>query len=281
MTKIRSIAISMSFVLILVFMSSFLFPSLSLAGNPNPALYCPKASPCTVNIGPQPGESPLVLSVNAAGPGGQISAVIVNLHGSVGAKYYDPASHTIKDAGLDTPMLRVYEIEGSEAYLVLVGSRYELNEYRNAITHERVRGNAVATNKWQVELPNAGNVPAESPLVIVIATNVFNQQSTTAISLKVVDDSTAPEVSASAKYLINSPATRIGDNVAIEARVTDDLCGVHSVRLVENEAKSVFGESPNLVLTRQIDSDVWEVQNTVAQNVMPGVYPVQIAVLET
>ncbi|PIU57736.1 MAG: hypothetical protein COS88_00260, partial [Chloroflexi bacterium CG07_land_8_20_14_0_80_51_10] len=137
----------------------------------------------------------------------------------------------------------------------------------------------VATNKWQVELPNVGRTQSDFGLRVT-ATNKFNQQGTATISLEVVDDYTAPGISVEAKYPINSPVTRVGDRVTIEAKVTDDLSGVFSVRLVEEGAESIFGESPNLALGRQANSDVWKVQNMVAGNVMAGVYALQVAAVD-
>ncbi|MDD5093680.1 MAG: hypothetical protein PHV74_04765 [Dehalococcoidia bacterium] len=221
-----------------------------------------------------------MLSVIARGPGGQISTVIVNLHGTTGAQYYESSSNTIRDAGMDTPMRRVYVIEGEEAYLVTVGSRYEYNDYRKALTHEMVRGTAVATDKWQVELPNAGNIPADSPLIVVVAANVFNQQSTTTISLKLVEDVTAPEMEAKARCSTGSRPARVGDSVTIEVRGVDDLSGVFSVRLEGEGAEAVFGENANVRLSREPNVDVWSIQNTVARNVAPGVYPVEVVAVD-
>lgn len=269
----------LSVILAPVILSLLLFPPASLATDAIPKLYCPKANPNTVHFGAQPMGNPLVLSVSAGGPGGDISAVIVNLEELEGAKYYDPISDTVNDVGVDTPMLRVYEIGGAEAYLVNVGSRYEYNEYRRALTHELVRGTAAFTNKWQVELPFAGNLPGDYSLR-VIAKNTIYLEGTAAISLDVVDDSTAPEVSVGVKYIINSPVTRVGDQVVIEAEATDGQSGVFSVRLIDDGAEAVFGENPNLVLTRQPGSNLWEVQNTVAQNIAAGMYTIEVAAID-
>lgn len=256
-----------------------MFPFISLAGNSRPELYCPKAIPETVHTGPQPDGHPLILSVRTKGPVGQVSAIVVNLSDLVGAKYYDPGSNAILDISVDTPMQKVYEIEGDEAYLIETGSRYEYNIYRKSLTHEKVRGAAVATNKWQVELPHAGNIKSIFSLG-VNATNIINHPGSSSISLRVVDDCLAPEVTTEACFAISSPSTRAGDSVTIKASVIDDYSGVFSVRLIEDGAESLFGENPNIQLTRQVNSDIWEVQNIVAMHTRSGFYNLQIAAVD-
>ena len=254
----------------------FMFPPLSLAGEVRPELYRPQAGPGTVNYGMQPEGSPLVLSVESRRIAGEIVSITVNLSALVAAKYYDPASGTVKDAGSDVPMARVYLVDGEAAYKVWGGRKYE---YKKTLTHETLKGTPVATDRWQVELPHVGNIRATFDLRVT-ATNMLHRQGTVNISLEVVSDLTAPGISLEARYLINSAVTRAGDKVTIEAQVTDDLSGVFSVRLLEDGAGVIFGENPDLTPARQGSSDVWKVENTVAGSVMPGVYSVSVAALD-
>ena len=176
--KRRNVTIFTSILLAPLSLILSILPSVSLAGETKPELYRPKASPAIVHFGAQPEGSPLLLTIEAKGPGGEIATIAVNLSKLIEAKYYDPISDTIKEVSGSTPLLRVYEIEGKEAYLVEVGSRYEYNEYETALTYERVRGTAVATNKWQVELPYVGHVQSAFALTVT-ATNRYNRQNAT------------------------------------------------------------------------------------------------------
>ena len=277
--KRKNSALFRTVLFLCLIVSLLLSPVVSFAGAVGPEVRCAKASPCILNLGAQPEGSPVLLSVEGGGPGGQITSVAVNLSGLIGARYYDPLADAVEQVGSETAMLRVYEIEGEEAYLVETGSRHEYNVYRKASTHEKVRGTAMATNKWQVELPHVGNRQASFSLR-VIAVNIINQEGIAWISLDVVDDSTSPEVKANAKFLINSPVTRAGDRVGIEATITDDLSGVFAARLVGEGAKSVFGEHPNLKMERQPDTDSWRVENTLAQTILPGIYTIEVAAID-
>jgi len=217
--------------------------------------------------------------LRAEGIGGDISKVEVSLGGLENGQYYDPVVNELKEASAFTPMPRVYAIGGADAYLVEEGSRYEYNEYRNAESHELVRGLAMATDRWQVEIPHAGDRPGEYSL-LVIATSTTDQIGTSIIRLSVVNDSTSPEMSVVADYPTRGLAARVGDAVDIRAEVTDDLTGTYSVRLNGEDAIAVFGEMGNLDLKRAANSGVWSVRNTVSPNVEAGVYSIGVTALD-
>jgi len=52
------------------------------------------------------------------------------------------------------------------------------------------------------------------------------------------------------------------------------------VSLAEEGAEALFGESADLLLTRQVNSNLWKVQNTVASNVVTGEYAIQVAAVD-
>jgi len=251
-------------------------PSAQITG---PGLFAPIASPGAVQIGAQPADDPLILSVRAEGIGGDISTVEVSLGGLENGQYYDPVMNELKEASAFTPMRRVYAIDGADAYLVQEGSRYEYNEYRNAELHELVRGVAMATDRWQVEIPHAGNRSGEYSL-LVIATSTTDQIGTSIIRLSVVNDSTSPEMSVVADYPTRGLVARVGDAVDIRAEVTDDLTGTYSVRLSREDTVEAFGEMATLELERKPNSDVWSFRNTVSPNVEAGVYSIGVTALD-
>ncbi|MBT9163313.1 MAG: hypothetical protein DDT24_00219 [Chloroflexi bacterium] len=103
----RPVIILAGLLVAMLILSLFMFPPLSLVRGVRPELYRPQASPGTVHFGMQPEGSPLVLSVESMRMAGEIVRVTVNLSALVAAKYYDPASGTVKDAGSDVPISRV------------------------------------------------------------------------------------------------------------------------------------------------------------------------------
>ncbi|GEM_PF-1403498 len=243
-----------------------------------PKLYAVGASPGTVNCGAQPESSPLILSVRVE-TGGIIEKVRIDLDRLSGAEYYDPILDSNQDADSETLMRRVYEIEGEEAYLFETGSQYKYNIYRTAVTHKTIKGTAVSTNKWQIELPTAGYRFGDFNLRVWVI-NEFSHSNTVTIPLRVVYDWKGPMVSAKANHQVDSPATSPGDKITIEAEVRDDLCGTFAVRLPENEAQIIFGENPNLTMTRQLNTNIWSVQNTVPAGTAPGTYGIQVAAVD-
>lgn len=263
---------------VLAVLGTLLFTQVSLAGNSGPQLYHPQAIPNTVHLGPQPKENPLSISVEI-GTGGEISCVKADLSELSLAKYYDPFLDTMKNVNNITPLTRVYEIEGKEAYLIEAGSRYEYNEYITALSHNIVRGIATATNKWQVELPDVGNNTSEFSLRIS-ATNRSGGQSSTIVPLKIVDDCTGPHVTVSTSSPLKSMAVRNGDTVSINVQATDDLSGVFSVRMANNSAASIFKDYSNLKFTLESHSDDWKLENTISENVKSGTYSVGIIVAD-
>ena len=265
-------------VLLVLFISFLLFSPVSGISEPVPEIYEAKANHGVVNFGAQPLDNPLVLSIKV-GTGGEICAVKIDLNKLSGARYYDPALGNISNVDNAVDMIRVYEIEGEEAYLFETGSRYEYNKYMTAVTHNIVRGIAVPTNKWQIELPDAGHSTDDFNLR-VYAINEFSHSSSAVIPLRVVYDQKGPQVSVKANYIIESPETRPGDKVAIEAVAHDDLSGTFAVRLLDSEAKKLFGENRNLALSLQPDSDVWWVENTVGSNVVPGIYSLPVMAVD-
>lgn len=248
------------------------------AGNATAQPQFLKTGPITVQFGPQPEGWPLVLWIEPQF-GGEISQVSIDLGEMVSAAYYDPVAHSVQIADIGTPMQRVYQIDGEDAYLVKTGAKHSDNEYRMAVTHERVKDVAVATHRWQVELPDVGTMTSMFELKVTAA-NESGQQSSTTISVRVVDDQAAPDIVAGVSFSINSPVTRLGDAVRIEADITEELSGIFSVTLAENTALPVFGEGANLVLTRRINSGIWEVENMVASNVLPGVYVLEVVAMD-
>ncbi len=257
----------------------FFLPSLVLAQGNDPKLYDAQSHPVKVHTGAQPGEEPLILSVVAPGPGGEISSITINLDRLIGAKFYDPVTNEIEDVGVDVPMHRVYEIEGKEAYLVESGDEYEDNKYRMASTHEKIEEYATATNKWQAELPHAGNVECNARLT-VIATNVFNEQEYGFLPLVIVEDPNAPELSLNVEYSTKGSVARPGDNIVIKAKATDNSSGVFSVRLGRENARTVFGDIPKLALTKGSEPATWTVEHTVSPDIEKGIYPLQVSAVD-
>ncbi|MFP3975423.1 MAG: hypothetical protein ACLFVK_04280 [Dehalococcoidia bacterium] len=280
MRKIHPVSLPATICLMLILFS---LPSPVLAQGNGPQLYNAQAHPVMVNTGTQPGESPLILSVEIPGPGGEISSVIIDLDRLTGAKFYDPVSDKIKDVGVDNPMHRVYEIDGKEAYLVGTKSTsaHIYREYRKTLSHERIKSDETPdpTNKWQVELPHAGNTECNTRLR-VIATNVFNEQGHVFLPLEVVDDSNAPELSLSAKYPTNSSIVRPGDKVVIKAEAMDNSSEVFSVRLGGESARAIFGDCPTLAFTKQSEPGIWTVGNNVAPETKNGAYTIQVHAID-
>ena len=274
----RRFACSFGVVLLISVMSLLLFSAVVGISDPVPELYEANASPDTVNFGAQPLDDPLILSVRV-GTGGEIYKVKIDLKKLSGAEYYDPVSDGLLHVDDALEMIRVYEIEGEEAYLFEIGSRYEYNMYRTAVTHKIVRGTAVPTNKWQIELPNAGH-SIDLFTLRVFAVNEFSHNNSIRIPLEVVYDQHGPQVSVRANYRIESPETRPGDKITIEAIVRDDSSGTFAVRLQDREAAKLFGENRDFILNRQTDSKVWSVENTVSNNVVPGTYSLHVVAVD-
>ncbi len=243
----------------------------------SPELYEVNSSHSPVNFGVQPETSPLVLSVRV-GIGGSIDRATIDLEQLSGARYYDPGSDTISHVGGYTPLWKVYEINGEEAYLFETASEYKNYKYRTAITHTIIKGTAVPTNKWQVELPNAGYRFGNFDLSISVV-NEFSHGSNARIDLQVVYDWDGPMVLSKINYPIAGPITCPGDTVTIEAGVIDDLSGTFSVRLMDSP-EHIFGENPNLVMIRQANTNLWEVKNTIPENIAPGTYSIRVMAVD-
>lgn len=239
-----------------------------------PQIHSAEASPPIVQWGAQPWGSPLILSVEIR-IGGEISMVSADLSKLSGARYYDPLTDAFQSVGASTPLYRVYEIEGREGYLVKAGAKHADNEYRLACTHERVKGTATATGKWQVELPDVGQTTAAFNVNVTVI-NPFGRPGNASIPLQVVDDEAPPLIIAQAEFDINSPMTRGGDRVTITARITDDLCGVHRAELLPAEAKALFGPDAILSLSPDSRTGLWSVENTVAADALPGTYTLDV-----
>ncbi len=265
--------------LLMVGMGSFWFyyPSFSI-NYIHPELYDARASHNPVSFGVQPESSPLILSVRV-GVGGSVDRIYIDFGQLSGARYYDPGSDCMKNADIDTSMWRVYEIAGEEAYLFETDDEYRNYKYRTAVTHEIIKGNAVRTNKWQLELPNTGYAFGDHNLSITVV-NEFSQGSVIKIPLRVVYDWKGPSVMAKVKYPAGGQAAYAGDKIIIEAKVNDDLCGAFAVRLPENELGMIFGENPGLTMVRQMNTSTWSVENTVPASFAPGTYDVQIVAVD-
>lgn len=239
-----------------------------------PRLRSAQASPAIVHRGAQPPGNPLILSVETF-VGGEISTVTADLSSLSGGRYYDPVTDTFQAVGTSTPLSRVYEIEGQEAYLVKAGAKHSDNEYRLARTHERVKETATATGKWQVEVPDVGQATA-AVAVSITAVSPFGGLSNASIPLQVVDDEAPPLIVAEAEFAITSPMTRHGDRVTITAEISDDLCGAFAAELIPQDAQKVFGPNASLALTPDPRTGRWSVGNTVAADIPPGTYPLDI-----
>ncbi|MFO8009374.1 MAG: hypothetical protein R6U89_01035 [Dehalococcoidia bacterium] len=260
-----------------VILAMIIFPGsahLPISDAPTPQLYDAKASPNVVNFGAQPQGSPLVLSVRV-GAGGEIDKITVDIERLSGAGYYDPVADRIIPASTETSMKRIYEIDGVEAYLIEAGSRYRYNEYRTAITHRIVRGVAEPTDKWQVELPDAGH-GIDSFKLKVSAVNKHSHSNSIRIPLRVVDDIQPPAIALEAMYNIDAPAVRPGDEVVISATAYDDMSGIYSVRLAGTEPSNPFGETSGTAMTKDRSSCKWIMKTSVGRNTLPGTYTVEL-----
>ena len=235
-----------------------------------PEMYAAKASRNPVNFGVQPEDRPLILSVCVA-TGGAMDRVSADLGDLSGARYYDPGSDMMRFAHQDTPLQRVYIIDGEEAYLYKVDDEYEDYQYRTALTHKVIEGKAVRSSKWQVELPNAGYRIGSYELQ-VRAVNEFSHGTTAKIPLEVVNDWTAPTIDATVQNPVDSSISCPGDSVTIRARVSDDLSGVYLVNLAEGDAASIFGESADTTMRYEPDTNTWSVVNRVPASISPGNY---------
>ena len=263
--KIKSI---IAFLSLLITLSlSFCLPQpTSAIETAKPELYFPIAKPAVVQFGEQPEGAPLVLSVRVKIGANQISQVKINLSELREAEYYDPISDSREKASIVTPMFRVYRVGDKYAYKVE-------GKYKQALTHKSIKGIAVATNQWQVELPNVGQTQKNFELKVT-ATNRFNQSSSITIPLQVVNDTVPPEILAQINYRFGTSAARPGDEILIKAKVSDELTGVASVRLGD-EARGILGREVNLTLTRK-GIGVWQVKGKIARDLPPGTYPIHL-----
>jgi len=261
----------MSVVLLLVALG---LADSSRAREAAPELRSAKASPPIVHRGSQPPGNPLILSVEIRF-GGEIATVTADLSDLAGARYYDPVTDAFQSPGTSTPLYRVYKIQGKEAYLVKAGAKYSDNEYRMAYTHERVKETASATARWQVELPDVGQTTSAWN-VSITAINQFGRVGTTTIPLHIVNDEAPPLITAEAVFSINGPSVRCGDRVTIIAQISDGESGVFSTALMKEGAEMLFGPDANLSLAQDPRTGRWSVGNTIAPDVPPGTYTLDI-----
>ncbi|MFO8102422.1 MAG: Ig domain-containing protein [Dehalococcoidia bacterium] len=275
----KRLAALMGIFLIVAVTGSFWFRTYSYSVDyVRPDLYNGEASRNPVSFGAQPEPSPLILSARL-GVGGSIDKISVDLAKLSGARYYDPGSDCMKSVSGNTPMWRVYEIDGEEAYLLETDDEYKDYKYRTAITHKVIEGSAAGTNKWQLELPNTGYSFGDHNLRVTVV-NEFSHSSTIKIPLSVVYDWKAPRIMPTVNYFSGGHAACAGERVTIEAKVNDDLSGTFAVRLSENEAGALFGERPKLTMGRQINTSNWSVENVIPAGVAPGTYDVHVTAVD-
>ncbi len=267
---------------VIVFLTGFTFypsntPVLSINAV-YPEMYAAQTTRNPVNFGVQPEDRPVILSVRIA-TGGVMDRVQADLADLSGARYYDPGSNMMRFAHQDTPLQRVYVIDGEEAYLFKIDDEYEDYQYRTAVTHKVIEGKAVRSNKWQVELPNAGYRIGSYELQ-VRAVNEFSHGTTAKIPFEVVNDWTAPTIDATVQNPVDGPVNCPGDSITIQARGSDDLSGVYLVNLVEVDAVSVFGEAANTTMHYEADTAMWLVDNRVLTGISPGSYTLRIMAID-
>lgn len=260
----------LSLMLIGLFLSSLFAPAAQAQGS---LISGVGADPSVVQFGPQPEGFPLILKVEVL-RASSIKEVTADLSRLSGAKYYDPNSDSEKPVSAVTPLYRVYRVDGRQAYRAVRRKSKTKTEtiYCAAATHEELKGEALATRTWQVELPDVGLRLGKFELRVA-ATDRLGRRSTAQISLEVVNDLKPPELSVSLSSALPTEVVRPGDQLLVRATAQDDLTGVFRVYLDE-EAREVLGEEVGLELEKVEDG--WELTTRLPEDLSPGVYELKV-----